>query len=193
VRLFHLSLAALMASALLTGPAFAQPESRLDPQPPPPATAPPPVPIPPFTPPTGKAALIEAPLPDPPGKRSNPPLCRGWTYPTPMPMLVYPIELDHPIWVNGDGGVAHDMSGGMPATAVQYMVILRDGSAVLAREAPWIAGGTVRFPNPRGLLVSVRASEVDLAATAEANGVDWHAVPAPAAPAAATPPAAPPR
>jgi hypothetical protein len=198
VKPLHLFLAALAGSALLAAPAFAQGEgeSRLDPQPPPPATAPPPVPLPPFIPPppAGKAGLAEALVSDPPAQRVNPPLYHGWLYPVPLAFPVYPVEMTQALWVRQDGGVAHDMTGGIPAPPIQHKVILRDGVTLLARGAPRLAGGSVRFSDPRGMLVSVRASDVDLPATAAANALDWHgAAPAPKKPAPAASPGAPPR
>ena len=191
----HLCLAAFLGSALLAAPALAQSESRLDPQPAPPSTAPPPLPLPPFTPPTGKAGLTGDPTPDPPAHRGKPSLYSGWTYPMSTPFLIYPTDMTQGLWVRLDGMSAHDMNGGMPAPAVQHKVILRDGVVLAARDAPQLAGGMVRFADPRGLLVSVRASEVDLPATATANALDWNvARPTVTVPAASNPPAAaPPR
>ncbi|HEV3460365.1 MAG TPA: hypothetical protein VHG32_27800 [Thermoanaerobaculia bacterium] len=189
----HLSLAVFLASALLAGSALAQSESRLDPQPAPPSTGPPPIPLPPFSPPTGKAGLtgVPVPLPDPPARRGNPSLYSSWTYPMPMPFYIYPTDRTDGLWVRLDGMSAHDMHGGIPAPAVEYKVILRDGVVLPARAAPQLAGDTVRFATPRGLLVSLRASEVDLQATAAANALDWHARRPPAA--SKPPRAAPPR
>jgi hypothetical protein len=94
-----------------------------------------------------------------------------------------------------EGPVAHSAAAaaGGPAAPEQHQVILRDGSSLSARSEPRLAGGTVRFTDQRGTLVSVRASEVDLTATAAANHLAWTAVVA-AAPAAApsTRPSSPP-
>jgi hypothetical protein len=93
-----------------------------------------------------------------------------------------------------EGPVAHSAvparAGVSPAE--QHPVILRDGTAVTAKSLPRLAGGTVRFTDLRGTLVSVRASEVNLAATAAANHLTWTGVPAPAPAAPAAHPASPP-
>jgi hypothetical protein len=83
--------------------------------------------------------------------------------------------------------VAHARPPAPPPLAALPRVILRDGSVLSAKELPKLVGGTVRFADPHGTLVSVRASEVDLAATAAANHMTWTA-PAPAAAPAAVPP-----
>ncbi|HVR08709.1 MAG TPA: hypothetical protein VMW75_11740 [Thermoanaerobaculia bacterium] len=89
-----------------------------------------------------------------------------------------------------EGPVAHAPVPGRLAVADQHQVILRDGSALPARSAPQLARGTVRFTDPRGILVSVRASEVDLAATAAANHLAWSTTSPPVrAPAPAPQPA----
>lgn len=76
-----------------------------------------------------------------------------------------------------EGPVAHARTPG-PPPAVLYKVVMRDGSAVFAKDLPKLAANTVRFTDTRGILVSARASEVDLRATAAANHVAWPAAPA---------------
>ncbi len=185
----HLSLAVVLGSALLAVPAVAQGAGRLDPPPPSPVTAPPPVPVPPVKPPNVDVVLSEAPRERPASK--NPPLVRPWTYPALADaVLIYPTDMTSPLWMRQDMMAAHDMRGGIPAPPVEHKVILRDGVMLAAREAPVLAGGTVRFANPRGLLVSVRAADVDLPATAAANELDWPGsppAPPPAAEASAPP------
>ncbi|HVR08710.1 MAG TPA: hypothetical protein VMW75_11745 [Thermoanaerobaculia bacterium] len=194
MKCFHLSLAVLLGLAAPAAPMFAQGAGRLDPQPPAPATGPVPVSLPPLSPPSGRAALTGVPLPDPPARRGNGQLYRSWAYPASMPFLIYPVDMTHPLWVEQDGMTAHDLHGGIPAPAVEHRVILRDGIVLPARSAPRLAGGTVRFTDPHGVLVSLRASEVDLPATAAANDLDWRGAlsKASAAPVASTA-AAPPR
>ena len=189
VKALHLLLAALMGLAMLAAPALAQGAARLAPQPPPKAAAPPAA-----VPESSKASLAENFFPETADQR-NPPLYHGWAYPTPAPFFVYPVGMIYPLWVGRDGGAAHDMRGGIPEpVAIPHKVILRDGVILAARDAPRLVGATVRFADAHGVLVSLRASEVDLAATAAANALDWHvAMPAPAARTAAPPPAAPPR
>jgi U1 small nuclear ribonucleoprotein C len=65
-----------------------------------------------------------------------------------------------------------------PAAVEGHRIVLRDGSSVGAKSAPTLVGNTVRFSDERGTLVSLRVSEVNLAATATANHLDWK----PAAP-----------
>jgi hypothetical protein len=77
-----------------------------------------------------------------------------------------------------EGPVAHAAPPPPPAGPKKYRVIMRDGSAVLARDLPKVVAGTVRFTDDRGgMLVAIKASLVDLAATAEANRLKWEAVP----------------
>jgi hypothetical protein len=92
-----------------------------------------------------------------------------------------------------EGPVAHAAVPGRQAGPEQHRVILRGGASLAARSQPQLAGGTVRFTDERGTLVSIKASEVDLAATAAANHLAWPAAPVRAqAPAPAVHPASPP-
>jgi hypothetical protein len=93
-----------------------------------------------------------------------------------------------------EGPVAHAAPPPPPPGPRKYRVILRDGSAVVARDLPRLVAGTVRFTDDRGgTLVAIKASLVDLAATAEANQAKWEAASTTRDPAAAAakPPAAP--
>lgn len=187
-----LLLAVVLAPAAAT--AAAADGARIEPQ----GAASPPAPGPPLAPPAGKAGLAEPPAPDPPAGKSRPTVYSGISFP--IPTLVYPLGMTHGLWVGFDLLVAHDMHDGMLAPARHYQVILRDGVSLPALDEPKLADGAVRFSDLHGTLVAVRASEVDLPATAAANHLDSAAQPsgrppaaAAAAPAVSAPPDGPPR
>lgn len=91
-----------------------------------------------------------------------------------------------------EGEVAHAKPPAPPPPPEPHRLILRNGSILLARDEPKLVGGTVRFTDQRGTLVSVRASEVDQQATAAANRLHAGAAPAPKV-APARPPAPAPK
>lgn len=67
------------------------------------------------------------------------------------------------------------------APVVEHRVVLRDGSALFAKDLPRLSGNAVVFTDSQNRLVSLRASEVDLRATGAANHLVLQ-------PAAASPP-----
>jgi hypothetical protein len=93
----------------------------------------------------------------------------------PQGFLVYPVGLEHPVWTIPGTLPAHTAHVASIVFIQRYSVILRDGNALLAKGEPRLIGPTVRFVDERGTLVAVRASEVDLAATAAANHLEWVA------------------
>jgi hypothetical protein len=188
-------LAALLPAALaliaLIAPAAASAapgdEARIAPREVPATT--PPVPGPPLAPPSGVAGLAEPPAPDAPAGKTRPMSGGGYNYTIPV-TWAYPVGLSYPLWIRFDRASAHDMHDGIPAPPAFHKVILRDGVILQAKDQPRLAGGQVRFSDPHGTLMSVRASEVDLPATAAANHLDWKTA---GVPAAAPAPAAAPR
>jgi hypothetical protein len=137
----------------------------------PPVSAPPPgrpTPVPAAGPPT----MTQEWAPQDPGIRW------GWGGASP----IIPSSQSYGGPLTREGPVAHAAAAasGPPPPAEQHRVILRDGSSLAARSEPQLAGRTVRFTDQRGTLVSVRVSEVDLAATAAANHLAWPSAPAPA-------------
>jgi hypothetical protein len=77
---------------------------------------------------------------------------------------------------SAEGPVAHTAPPPPPPGPRKFRVILRDGTAVVARDQPRLVAGAVRFTDDRGgTLVAIKASQVDLAATAEANQIKWDA------------------
>jgi hypothetical protein len=89
-----------------------------------------------------------------------------------------------------EGPVSHATPPPPPPAPRKYRVILRDGSAVVARDQPKLVGGTVRFIDDRGgTLVAIKATEVNLAATAAANQLSLEAASQARGPAAAAAPA----
>jgi hypothetical protein len=120
---------------------------------------------------------------------------RGWYTGPPAPPPVANPPGRNPSY-SVEGPVEHAAPPPPPPGPRKYRVILRDGTGMVARDQPKLVSGTVRFTDDRGgTLVAIKATLVDLGATAAVNQISWDAraaasPPGGAASAAAKPPAA---